>query len=491
VEPHRRFPSAGSGGTPIPGAILGRHHGERPSLFANDSIQLAIGLLLGTLLLDLLIRRILRRTARREGVAAEPGRLHWRRWLLAVSAPVSLLVWYYGVYAAVWIVMDYLLPPRLAWVEGWLQNLAGAGAFFCLIWLLYRVSRAVSAQLHDLAAESSERLDDILYPLIGSALRLLVPIVALFFLVRLWPVDPATLGWLRKLIGVLFIGAFAWLLMEAVRLTERAVVGRKELRATTNYEGRALVTRVSVLRKVASVLISVFALAAVLMLFDEVRDLGRSILASAGIAGVVLGFAAQRSLGTLVAGLQIALTQPIRIGDLVQVNDQAGTVEEITLSYVIVRIWDQRRMIVPISHFIEEPVINYTRGSATQTGVVTLRVGFSMPVPGFREHIGALVRQSPLWDKATLAVQVTNADHQSMELRIIAGAGSPGAAFDLSCLVREAAVDFIHRRYPQCLPKAREEGKSMKAWAVSEEYEPRDYREARKRAAAEKDRATA
>ncbi|MFT3830806.1 MAG: mechanosensitive ion channel [Opitutaceae bacterium] len=451
-----------------------------PSFLESDSILLAVGLMAATLLLDVLIRRVLRRTARQEAADGPATRVRWRRWLLAASAPVSLFVWYYGVYAAARILLEYFLPPRLAWMEGWLQNLAGAGAFFGVAWLLCRVARAASAQLRDLAAESEERLDDILYPLIGTALRLLVPIVALFFLVRLWPVEPTTLAWIRKLIGVLFIGAFAWLLMEGVRLTERAVLGRKELRATANYEGRALVTRVSVLRKVATILISIFALAAVLLLFDEVRDLGRSIFASAGVAGIVLGFAAQRSLGTLVAGLQIALTQPIRLGDLVQVNDLVGTVEEITLSYVIVRVWDQRRMVVPISHFIEEPIVNHTRGSSAQLAVVTLRSDFSLPVPEFREHISALVRRSPLWNRTTLAVQVTDTKHESMELRVIAGADNPGAAFDLSCVVREAAVDFIHRRYPQCLPKAREEGKPMKAWTISEEYEPRDFETARR-----------
>lgn len=455
-----------------------------PSFLGNDSVLLAVGLMAGTLLLDVLIRRVLRRTARQDGADGQVPRVRWRRWLLAAAAPVSLLVWYYGVYAAVRILLEFLLPPRLAWVEGWLQNLAGAGVFFGVAWLLYRVARVASAQLRDLAAESDERLDDVLYPLIGTVLRLLVPIVALFFLVRLWPVEPTTLTWLRKIVGMLFIGAFAWVLMEAVRLTERAVLGRKELRATANYEGRALVTRVSVLRKVATILISVFALAAVLMLFEEVRDLGRSIFASAGVAGIVLGFAAQRSLGTLVAGLQIALTQPIRLGDLVQVNDLAGTVEEITLSYVIVRVWDQRRLVVPISHFIEEPIVNYTRGSTAQLAVVTLRADFSLPVPEFRQHITALVRGAPLWNKTALAVQVTDTEHASMELRVIAGADNPGAAFDLSCIVREAAVDFIHRRYPQCLPKAREEGKPMKAWTISEEYEPRDFDAARRAAQA-------
>jgi small-conductance mechanosensitive channel len=275
----------------------------------------------------------------------------------------------------------------------------------------------------------------------------------------------------------------AWLVRRAVELTERAVFVRKELRAPGNFAGRALVTRVSVLRKVATVVIGAFALSATLMLFDEVRDVGRSVLASAGIAGVILGFAAQRTLGNLFAGLQIALTQPIRLGDQIGVEGDVGVVEEITLTYVVVRLWDQRRKIVPISFLIENSVVNYTRTSSAQTGAVLLRADFTLPVPEFRAHMETLVRASRFWDKKTFAVQVVDAHHESMELRIIGGAATPGDAFNLQCELREAALDFIHLRYPQCLPKAREEGKPIKGWKESEEFGPRDHSPAQTQAA--------
>lgn len=449
--------------------------------FKTPTLQLAGGLLLVTLLLDILIRRVLRRTVieKETETAGTPDAPAWRRWLQAVSAPLSLLVWYYGLYATVRLLSGYLLPPRFVWIDEWLANLSGAGAFIGIVWLLYRVARVIEMQLRTTAVASPGRLDDVLLPLIGAALRVLVPVTALFFLVRLWPLESHTLQSVNKLIAVVFITAFAWLVLQAVKLTERTLTSSKELRATANYNGRAFVTRVSVLRKIVMVLIIVFALSAILMLFEEVRDVGRSIMASAGVAGIILGFAAQRSLGGLFAGLQIALTQPIRLGDQVKVEDVVGVVEEITLTFVVLRIWDQRRMVVPISHFIENSVINYTRTSSAQTGFVLLRADFTLPVPEFRAHIEGLVKKSPAWDKKNFSVQVTDAQHESMELRIICGAENPGDAFNLQCEVREAALDFIHRRYPQCLPKAREEGKPIKGWTESEELLPRDYDAAR------------
>lgn len=443
--------------------------------FKAPSVQLAGGLLLVTLLFDLLIGRVLRGTFREKELAGISEAPAWRRWLQAVSAPLSFLVWYYGLYATTRLLLGYLLPARFDWIDDLLANLSGAGAFIGIVWLLYGVARVVEARLRAAALASPGRLDDVLLPLIGAALRVLAPVTALFFLVRLWPLESQALQTVNKLIAVVFIAAFSWLVLQAMKLTERTLVSRDELLATANYTGRAFVTRVSVLRKIVMVLTIVFAFSATLMLFEEVRDVGRSILASAGVAGIILGLAAQRSLGGLFAGLQIALTQPIRLGDQVKVEEVVGTVEQITLTFVVLRIWDQRRMVVPISHFIENSVINYTRTSSAQTGFVLLRADFTLPVPEFRAHIESLVKQSPAWDKKNLAVQVTDARHESMELRVICGAENPGDAFNLQCEVREAALDFIHRRYPQCLPKAREEGKPIKGWTESEELSPRDF----------------
>lgn len=436
----------------------------------DPAVQLAVAVLLITGLLNLLLRRMLKRL-----VASAPEDLAGRRrlqWFVALAGPLNLLVWYYGLYAIARVLMEYELPPAWQYLHGWLENLTGLGAFIAFTWMIDRTTRVAAEHLRAIAAATPGKVDDVVLPLLGLSLRVLLPIIALFFLVRLWPFPPATVEMLRRLIAIALIVALAWLVRRAVLLGEKVFVDQQKLK--TNQEGRVLVTRVSVFRKLALSLITVFALAAVLMTFDEVRDVGRSILASAGIAGIVLGFAAQRSLGSLLAGLQIAITQPVRIGDQIMVVDQVGTVEEITLTYVAVRIWDERRLILPINYLIENPIINYTRGSSELQAPATLRVDFSLPVPALRAHMKTVIQQSPLWDKRSFAVQVTDAKHESMEIRILGSAATAGQAFQLQCELREKAIEFIHERYPQCLPKAREEGKPMKSWRESEEFGPRE-----------------
>jgi small-conductance mechanosensitive channel len=230
---------------------------------------------------------------------------------------------------------------------------------------------------------------------------------------------------------------------------------------------RALFTRVRLLRRLALVVITIFAFATVLMMFDEVRDVGRSLLASAGVAGIVIGFAAQRSLGTLFAGVQIALTQPIRLGDQVLVEGDVGNVEEITLTYVVVRVWDQRRIVLPISYFIEKPFQNWTRVTTNMLSPLTFRVDFSLPVGELRAFMAQEIAKSKFWDQKVFGVQVTNADASSMEIRVLASAPDSGASFNLQCELREKAIEFIRRHYPQCLPKARQDQRRVEAWAAS------------------------
>lgn len=440
--------------------------------FTDPAIQLAVAVLLITALLNILLHRVLKRLMTK----SDPDSSGRRRlqWFVALAAPVNVLVWYYGLYAIARILLEYSLPVAFRPYQNVLETITGLGAFVAFTWMITRTTKLADTQLRAIAAAKNNRVDAILLPLLGLALRVLLPIVALFFLVRLWPFPPSTLELLRKLVAIALILAMAWIFRRAVLLGEQVLVAEKGLRATDNYEGRALVTRVSVLRKIILVLLTVFSLAAVLMTFDEVRDIGRSILASAGVAGIVLGFAAQRSLGGLFAGLQIALTQPIRIGDQVMVEDQVGGVEEITLTYVVVRIWDGRRLILPISYFIEHPIINYTRGSVEMQAPVVLRVDFTLPVGVLRNYLKGVIEQSPFWDKRTFAVQVTDSKHESMEIRILGSAATAGSAFGLQCELREKAIDFIHQHYPQCLPKAREEGKPIKTWQESEELGARE-----------------
>jgi hypothetical protein len=191
--------------------------------------------------------------------------------------------------------------------------------------------------------------------------------------------------------------------------------------------------------------------------FEPVRQLGTSILASAGIAGIIIGFAAQRSIATLLAGLQIAVTQPIRLDDVVIVENEWGRIEDITLTYVTVRIWDERRLVVPIAYFIEQPFQNWTRTSADILGTVFLHVDYRAPLAAIRAELDRVLAESACWDGKVKVLQVTDAREHTLELRALASAADASLAWDLRCEIRERLITFLQTHHPDCLPRVRAE----------------------------------
>jgi len=226
-------------------------------------------------------------------------------------------------------------------------------------------------------------------------------------------------------------------------------VGVEDLRA------RGVRTQLRAFTNVAGFVICVVTAAFALMTFDAVRQLGAGLLASAGLAGVVLGFAAQKSLGTLLAGIQIAIAQPIRVNDSVVLEGESGRIEEITLTYVVVRLWDLRRLIVPISYFIEKPFQNWTRVSTDLIGAVYLHLDYRVPVDDIRRELERLLQASPLWDKKTWRVQVTDANDRVMLVRMSMSAKDSTDAFNLRCEMREKMIEFLQRKHPDALPTLR------------------------------------
>lgn len=194
-----------------------------------------------------------------------------------------------------------------------------------------------------------------------------------------------------------------------------------------------------------------------LMTFPAVKQIGVSLLASAGVLGVVLGFAAQKTLGNVIAGIQIALAQPIRLDDAVVVENEWGWIEEITLTYVVVRIWDLRRLVLPISYFVEKPFQNWTRTSADILGSVFLYTDYTVPVEEVRAELGRLLEKSTYWDKKVNVLQVTNATDRTIELRALMSAENSPTAWNLRCEIRERLLEFLQRKYPKSLPRSRVE----------------------------------
>lgn len=261
----------------------------------------------------------------------------------------------------------------------------------------------------------------------------------------------------NKAIYVVFYASFAWLLIRLVYVLSDAIIAQHDITAKDNLSYRKLYTQLQFLRRLMIIIVVTIFVSVILLHFDHVRKLGAGILTSAGIAGVIIGFAAQRSLGNLLAGLQIAFTQPIRIDDVVIIENEWGRVEEITLSYVVVKIWDLRRLVVPLNYFIERPFQNWTKTSADIIGSVSLFLDYNAPVEELREEVTRLLASDPLWDGKVNAFQVVNASEKTIEVRALMSAKDAGNAWDLRCNIREKLLQFVQKNCQDSLPKTRAE----------------------------------
>lgn len=253
------------------------------------------------------------------------------------------------------------------------------------------------------------------------------------------------------------IAATAWLAIRLVRVAEGAIMRRYDVDVPDNLRARRVRTQVRVLGRVMTVSVTLLALVSVLLTFPEGRAIGASLLASAGIAGVIVGVAARSTVGNLIAGLQIAFAEPIRLDDAVVVEGEWGNIEEITLTYVVVRIWDRRRLVLPCSYFVERPIQNWTRYSADIVGSVHLPVDYTTSVAEVRVEFERILAASALWNGQTAVLQVVDATERTMTLRALVSADSAANAWDLRCEVREGLLAWLQREHPDALPRLRTE----------------------------------
>jgi len=293
-------------------------------------------------------------------------------------------------------------------------------------------------------------------PVQGPLRALIIPFIVLITLPML-DVESYLYQAISHIMQIWLIISISWLTMRLFQVFKSAVLSRYHLDAKDNLKARQISTQLMVMQRVLVIVIGVLAISIILLTFDKGREIGLSLLASAGIAGVIIGLAAQRSLATLFAGIQLAITQPIRIDDVVIIEKEWGKIEEITLTYAVVRIWDQRRLVVPLTYFIETPFQNWTRTRADILGTVYLYVDYQMPVDALREELNKIVKGSDLWDQRVANIQVTNATERTVELRALVSAENSSNAWDLRCLVREQLINFLHANYPDSLPRVRME----------------------------------
>ena len=281
------------------------------------------------------------------------------------------------------------------------------------------------------------------------------PLLMISFLFPLISLPSAGREALRRLVEISLLISFSWMLIQTVNVVEDYIKAQFLINKTDNIRERKVLTQLQFVRRVVILVIGFFTVALVLMSFATVRKIGAGLLTSAGIASVIVGFAAQKSIANLLAGLQLAFSQPIRIDDVLIVEGEWGRVEDITFTYVVLGLWDQRRLIVPLNYFIEKPFQNWTRSTSQLLGTVFIYVDYTLPVAAVRTELQRLVAQNPLWDKRVCVLQVTDSKERTMELRALVSAADSGSAFDLRAQVREGLVDYIQKHYPQCLPKSR------------------------------------
>ncbi len=288
-------------------------------------------------------------------------------------------------------------------------------------------------------------------------LRLLIPVFFLNLIQIGLRLPSDILFAFSRFLNLTLIGLTGWLLIRVIHVARDLILSRHDITAKDNLQARQVYTQIRVIERILTVAVIIFVVSFMLMSFPRVRQMGVSLLASAGIIGIILGFAAQKTLGNIIAGIQIAIAQPIRLDDVVIVENEWGWIEEINLIYVIVRIWDLRRLVVPISYFIEHPFQNWTRTSANILGTVFFYADYTVPVKEVRRELTRILKESPYWDKKVDVLQVTNATEHTLELRALMSAADSPSAWDLRCEVREKLLEFLQKNYPNCLPRTRVE----------------------------------
>jgi small-conductance mechanosensitive channel len=290
---------------------------------------------------------------------------------------------------------------------------------------------------------------------LGQPFNIFLP---LFFFNALLPImrmPPAIMYRIGKVIEILLILSFAWILIRCIKVVQGFVFHRYDISKKDNLRERKIRTQLQFVRRFLIGLIMVLTVAAVLLSFSSLRKVGAGLLTGVGLSGIIIGFAAQKSIGNLLAGFQIAFTQPIRIDDVVIAEGEWGTVEEITLTYVVIKIWDERRLVLPINYFIEKPFQNWTRSSSELLGTVMLFTDYNLPVDAIRSELTRLLKESKYWDGRVNVVHVTDTNENTVQIRALMSGRNAGDVFELRCYVRENLIKFINDNFEGSLPKNR------------------------------------
>lgn len=321
-----------------------------------------------------------------------------------------------------------------------------------VIGLMVKVVLAFISRKYHPAQPGSFSLFSSILKRLGEPINYFLPLLAFNLLAPLLRVRPEYRSPISHTVEIFFDISVAFFLIAMVKVVEDYVYHKYDITKPGNLKERKIRTQLQFVRKLVAAIIILITLCIILLSFDSLRKVGASLLTGVGVGGIIIGFAAQRSLAGFLAGFQIAFTQPIRIDDVLVVEGEWGRVEEITLTYVVLNIWDQRRLILPITYFIEKPFQNWTRTNSDLLGTVMFYLDYRAPIDAMRAELDRVLQNEPLWDKRVKVVQVTDLKDKVMEVRVLVSARNSGEAFDLRCALREKLITFLQQNYPDSLP---------------------------------------
>ncbi|HEX7368692.1 MAG TPA: mechanosensitive ion channel family protein [Rhodanobacteraceae bacterium] len=340
--------------------------------------------------------------------------------------------------------------PGPAWF-GSILTLIGAGLLGLLVWAL------VFSILGRIKRGRLEAIDRALVNNFRMPLAIVLPLCGVLVGLASISIPPGIAAWLSHAIEIILIALAAWLAVRSINAIGDVLAVRHPVDIADNLRARKIQTQFKVLHRVSAIMIGLLAVGVMLITFPRARALGTTMFASAGVAGLVLGLAARPVLTNLFAGIQIALAQPIRLEDSVVVEGEWGWIEEINATYVVVRIWDLRRLVLPISYFIEKPFANWTRTTANLLGTAFIYADYTVPIQAVRDELERILKADELWDGFAWSLDVTNLTEHVVEMRAMVSAANAGNTVNLRRHVREKLVTFLQKNYPECLPRTRVE----------------------------------
>jgi small-conductance mechanosensitive channel len=331
----------------------------------------------------------------------------------------------------------------------------GVSGFLVVLLALFLLNRQLYKYLRKKAQQTESTLDDFMLDLFKIPGLVLMYWIAAQIFTSFVSVDDHFAYYLHHVNSLLIIVIITWISMQGVRLAVYHIRKKLDVSVPDNLNARTNLTQINIFKNIINTAIIVIAFAAALMTFDQVKNIGISLLTSAGVLGIIVGLAAQKSIGMILSGIQIAITQPVRIDDVVVVENEWGRIEEITLTYVVVKIWDERRLILPVNYFLEKPFQNWTRTSANILGSVFIYVDYSFPVESLRGKLTELIKNNSKWDGRVANIQITDQNDRHKELRVLVSSSNSSDNWDLKVFLREQLTDYIQHEYPETFAKIR------------------------------------